>query len=91
MLPCQVMLAHAGDAKGVLARVPEAGGGIQSSAPKAFTLTKEHKAIFASERTRIQKAGGHVEKGRLAGMAMFLTSSDSNHQTWSHTSLLVLL
>ena len=35
---------------------------------KAITLTREHKAIYAQERTRIEKSGGFVSKdGRLGG------------------------
>lgn len=42
-------------------------GSDQSRAPKAITLTKEHKAIFRQERERIQRAGGVVSNGRLDG------------------------
>lgn len=34
---------------------------------KSITITKEHKAIYPSERQRIEKAGGSVQDGRLAG------------------------
>jgi len=35
---------------------------------KAIVLTREHKAIFPQERSRIQKAGGSVgSNGRLQG------------------------
>ena len=35
---------------------------------KAHMLTREHKALFPSERQRIEKAGGFVSKdGRLQG------------------------
>ena len=34
---------------------------------KAITLSKEHKAIHAAERMRIEKAGGSVHQGRLSG------------------------
>ena len=37
---------------------------------KAITLTQEHKAIMASEKARIERAGGQVSSnGRLAGAA----------------------
>ncbi|EIE23484.1 protein serine/threonine phosphatase 2C [Coccomyxa subellipsoidea C-169] len=52
-----------GDAKCVLGRIPSEGG-----APKAITLTRDHKAIYPQERTRIEKSGGFVSKdGRLGG------------------------
>ena len=35
---------------------------------KAHMLTREHKALFPSERQRIEKAGGFVSRdGRLQG------------------------
>ncbi|GLC68531.1 hypothetical protein PLESTF_000702200 [Pleodorina starrii] len=69
-----VLVANVGDAKCVLARLPEksAGGAAAAapaaageSKPKAIVLTKEHTALL--ERQRIEKAGGTVVNGRLAG------------------------
>ncbi|KAL3683245.1 hypothetical protein R1sor_001267 [Riccia sorocarpa] len=75
-----VFVANVGDAKAVLARVtPKADG--ESIARdktandvdrlillKGVVVTREHKAIYPKERTRIQKAGGYVEaNGRLLG------------------------
>ena len=51
----------------MLARVPEGMADSQDALPKAFTLTKEHKAILTAERARIHKSGGHVINGRLEG------------------------
>lgn len=63
-----VVLANIGDAKGVLARVPEGITETQTVAePKAITLTQEHKAILAAERARISRSGGQVVNGRLEG------------------------
>eukprot|EP00238_Polyblepharides_amylifera_P003771 CAMPEP_0196584024 /NCGR_PEP_ID=MMETSP1081-20130531/45507_1 /TAXON_ID=36882 /ORGANISM="Pyramimonas amylifera, Strain CCMP720" /LENGTH=301 /DNA_ID=CAMNT_0041905097 /DNA_START=174 /DNA_END=1076 /DNA_ORIENTATION=+ len=61
-------VANVGDAKAVLARAAgPSSAGQGSFALKALTLTKEHKAIFAPERARIEKAGGQVTEGRLQG------------------------
>uniref|UniRef100_A0A0D9XCE0 protein-serine/threonine phosphatase n=1 Tax=Leersia perrieri TaxID=77586 RepID=A0A0D9XCE0_9ORYZ len=62
-----VVVANAGDAKAVLARsISTDGEGV--SQLKAIVLTREHKAIFPQERSRIQKAGGSVgPNGRLQG------------------------
>ncbi|XP_020095037.1 probable protein phosphatase 2C 67 isoform X1 [Ananas comosus] len=58
-----VMVANIGDAKAVLARSSSADQRL-----KAIVLTREHKAIYTQERTRIQKAGGSVgSNGRLQG------------------------
>lgn len=46
----QVMVANIGDAKAVLARSSSADQRL-----KAIVLTREHKAIYTQERTRIQK------------------------------------
>ncbi|CAN6217277.1 unnamed protein product [Urochloa humidicola] len=67
-----VVVANAGDAKAVLARsISINGEGVvdeTKSQLKAIVLTREHKAIFPQERSRIQKAGGSVgSNGRLQG------------------------
>lgn len=67
-----VVVANAGDAKAVLARsISTDGQGVNDgtkSLLKAIVLTREHKAIFPQERSRIQKAGGSVgSNGRLQG------------------------
>ncbi|KAL6846376.1 hypothetical protein ACP4OV_023824 [Aristida adscensionis] len=67
-----VVVANAGDAKAVLARSTLTGDeGVfdgTKSQLKAIVLTREHKAIFPQERSRIQKAGGSVgPNGRLQG------------------------
>ena len=60
---CLFHTVSAGDAKCILGRMPSDGGAL-----KAITLTREHKAIYPPERTRIEKAGGFVSKdGRLGG------------------------
>jgi hypothetical protein len=55
----QVVVANAGDAKAVLGRsVSTDGEGVvddTKSQLKAIVLTREHKAIFPQERSRIQK------------------------------------
>ncbi|KAK6921251.1 PPM-type phosphatase-like domain [Dillenia turbinata] len=64
-----VFVANIGDAKAVVAR-SVTGDVVQegSSQLKAIVLTREHKAIYPQERTRIQKAGGSVgSNGRLQG------------------------
>jgi hypothetical protein len=54
-----VVVANAGDAKAVLARSTSTNGegvvGDTKSQLKAIVLTREHKAIFPQERSRIQK------------------------------------
>lgn len=67
-----VVVANAGDAKAVLARSTSTDGEGSlvdtKSLMKAIVLTREHKAIFPQERSRIQKAGGSVgPNGRLQG------------------------
>ncbi|KAG2642706.1 probable protein phosphatase 2C 67 isoform X1 [Panicum virgatum] len=67
-----VVVANAGDAKAVLAHSTstDGEGGVDDtkSQLKAIVLTREHKAIFPQERSRIQKAGGSVgSNGRLQG------------------------
>jgi len=64
-----VHMANLGDAKAVLARANATADGTQGGKEslRAITLTKEHKAIYAPERARIEKAGGHVTDGRLLG------------------------
>ncbi|KAF7065171.1 hypothetical protein CFC21_071321 [Triticum aestivum] len=67
-----VLVANAGDAKAVLARSTSTDGegavADTKSPLKAIVLTREHKAIFPQERSRIQKAGGSVgPNGRLQG------------------------
>ncbi|PON82280.1 Protein phosphatase [Trema orientale] len=67
-----VFVANIGDAKAVVAR-SSTSDGVQNdpngaSPLKAIVLTREHKAIYPQERTRIQKAGGIVSSnGRLQG------------------------
>ncbi|XP_038679100.1 probable protein phosphatase 2C 8 isoform X2 [Tripterygium wilfordii] len=66
----KVFIANIGDAKAVLARSFASDGLNHSdgaSPLKAIVLTREHKAIFPQERTRILKAGGTVTNGRLQG------------------------
>lgn len=41
---------------------------------RGITLTKDHLAIHASERTRIEKAGGVVSEGRLMGKTLISRS-----------------
>ncbi|KAM0927201.1 hypothetical protein ACQ4PT_003277 [Festuca glaucescens] len=67
-----VVVANAGDAKAVLARSTSTDGEVAvvdtKSLLKAIVLTREHKAIFPQERSRIQKSGGSVgPNGRLQG------------------------
>ncbi|KAM0874436.1 hypothetical protein ACQ4PT_037421 [Festuca glaucescens] len=56
-----VVVANAGDAKAVLARSISTDGEVAvvdtKSLLKAIVLTREHKAIFPQERSRIQKVG----------------------------------
>ncbi|KAM3256890.1 hypothetical protein ACQJBY_049346 [Aegilops geniculata] len=56
-----VVVANAGDAKAVLARSTSTDGegavADTKSPLKAIVLTREHKAIFPQERSRIQKVG----------------------------------
>ncbi|KAJ3709317.1 hypothetical protein LUZ61_013022 [Rhynchospora tenuis] len=60
------IVANIGDAKAVLARASTTNEG--ETTLKSIVLTREHKAIFPQERTRIQKAGGTVgPNGRLQG------------------------
>eukprot|EP00873_Tetraselmis_striata_P005819 jgi/Tetstr1/426083/TSEL_016414.t1 len=56
----RVVVANVGDVKAVLART-------QGEAVKAVTVTKDHKAIYPTERARIERAGGHIQSGRIAG------------------------
>lgn len=55
----KVFIANIGDAKAVLARsspTDESGNHTEACTPlKAIVLTREHKAIFPQERSRIQK------------------------------------
>ncbi|CAN8292723.1 unnamed protein product [Cochlearia groenlandica] len=72
ILDQKVFVANIGDAKAVLARsstANELGNHTEASNPlKAIVLTREHKAIYPQERSRIQKAGGVVSSnGRLQG------------------------
>ncbi|KAK2647971.1 hypothetical protein Ddye_015460 [Dipteronia dyeriana] len=64
-----VFVANIGDAKAVVARSSVADGSQKgSSSLKAIVVTREHKAIYPQERSRIQKAGGTVSSnGRLQG------------------------
>ncbi|KAM1238700.1 hypothetical protein ACFX2I_039377 [Malus domestica] len=67
-----VFVANIGDTKAVVARSSPVEGlqnGSNEACPlKAIVLTREHKAIYAQERARIQKAGGNVSSnGRLQG------------------------
>ncbi|KAL1224053.1 putative protein phosphatase 2C 8 [Cardamine amara subsp. amara] len=72
ILDQKVFIANIGDAKAVLARssaTNELGNHTEASNPlKAIVLTREHKAIYPLERSRIQKSGGVVSSnGRLQG------------------------
>ncbi|KAF3785386.1 putative protein phosphatase 2C 8 [Nymphaea thermarum] len=67
-----VIVANIGDAKAVLARSlgdgSQDGHDASSWLLKAIVVTRDHKAIYPQERTRIQKAGGSVaSNGRLQG------------------------
>ncbi|PRQ15975.1 putative protein-serine/threonine phosphatase [Rosa chinensis] len=67
-----VFVANIGDAKAVVARSSPVdalqNGSDEARLLKAIVLTREHKAIYAQERARIQKAGGSVSSnGRLQG------------------------
>ncbi|KAF5842845.1 phosphatase 2C-like domain-containing protein [Dunaliella salina] len=63
------LVANCGDAKCVLARIADKDrpGGIKAGALRALVLTKDHLAIYPSERARIEKAGGSISEGRLQG------------------------
>ncbi|WZZ57927.1 hypothetical protein YC2023_058034 [Brassica napus] len=68
----KVFIANIGDAKAVLARsstTNESGSHTEACNPlKAIVLTREHKAIYPQERSRIQKSGGVVSSnGRIQG------------------------
>ncbi|KAI3900577.1 hypothetical protein MKW92_028051 [Papaver armeniacum] len=68
----KVFVANIGDAKAVVARsssVNDSQSHLDGTNPlKAIVLTREHKAIYPQERTRILKAGGSVSSnGRLQG------------------------
>lgn len=68
----KVFVANIGDAKAVVARsssVNDSQSHLDGANPlKAIVLTREHKAIYPQERTRILKAGGSVSSnGRLQG------------------------
>ncbi|XP_010537477.1 PREDICTED: probable protein phosphatase 2C 8 [Tarenaya hassleriana] len=72
ILDQKVFIANIGDAKAVVARSSTTNGSDspskESNFLKAILLTREHKAIFPQERTRIQKAGGSISSnGRLQG------------------------
>ncbi|KAG1658060.1 hypothetical protein FOA52_008314 [Chlamydomonas sp. UWO 241] len=60
------LVANVGDAKAVLARVSDKAG--SEGQVKGLVLTREHLALHAVERARIQRAGGFVSAdGRLNG------------------------
>lgn len=64
------IVANIGDAKCVLARRPQmdAAAGSAQGALRAVVLTKDHLAMYPEERSRVEKAGGHVTAdGRLNG------------------------
>lgn len=68
----RIFVANIGDAKAVVARSTGTDGlqnHLDNQTPlKAIVVTREHKAIYPQERTRIQKAGGSVStNGRLQG------------------------
>ncbi|AEE29666.1 Protein phosphatase 2C family protein [Arabidopsis thaliana] len=72
ILDQKVFVANIGDAKAVLARsstTNELGNHTEAGNPlKAIVLTREHKAIYPQERSRIQKSGGVISSnGRLQG------------------------
>ena len=60
----QVVVANAGDAKAVLARSTSTDGegavADTKNPLKAIVLTREHKAIFPQERSRIQKVNSFI-------------------------------
>ncbi|CAN1159225.1 Probable protein phosphatase 2C 8 [Linum perenne] len=67
-----VFVANIGDSKAVLGRSSTTDGTQNASDGtsqlKAIVLTREHKAIYPQERSRIQKAGGSVSSnGRVQG------------------------
>ncbi|KAJ3683422.1 hypothetical protein LUZ60_013649 [Juncus effusus] len=63
-----VIIANIGDAKAVLARNSISTSKEAEITLKAIVLTREHKAIFPEERSRIEKAGGSVgANGRIQG------------------------
>ncbi|KAF3342014.1 hypothetical protein FCM35_KLT00652 [Carex littledalei] len=72
-----VVVANIGDAKAVLARASTTNEG--ETTLKSIILTREHKAIFPQERTRIQKVFGpsdaveFVQK-QLKGFELFAFS-----------------
>ena len=61
----QVVVANIGDAKAVLARASTTTEG--ETTLKSIVLTREHKAIFPQERTRIQKVEYFIIKKKLQG------------------------
>jgi len=87
-----VVVANAGDAKAVLARSTstDGEGGVDDtkSQLKAIVLTREHKAIFPQERSRIQKAGGSVgSNGRLQGRIEVSRAFGASLRRFADTSL----
>jgi len=85
-----VWIAHVGDSKAVLGRVPQAASvspaepppssasSCSSSTPaplQCIQLTTDHTSVLAAERRRIEKAGGTIDsEGRVNG-AINLTRS----------------
>eukprot|EP00002_Diphylleia_rotans_P032576 TRINITY_DN6852_c0_g2_i5.p1 TRINITY_DN6852_c0_g2~~TRINITY_DN6852_c0_g2_i5.p1 ORF type:complete len:366 (+),score=89.42 TRINITY_DN6852_c0_g2_i5:52-1149(+) len=57
-------VANVGDSRAILGREAEESGSVVL---KSMALGIEHKAILFDERKRIEKAGGFVEDGRVAG------------------------
>eukprot|EP00803_Ostreobium_quekettii_P000578 evm.model.scf_964EXC.3 EVM.evm.TU.scf_964EXC.3 scf_964EXC:13598-17520(+) len=60
-----VFVGNVGDAKCVLGRISDKDE--SKDQLKALMLTKEHLAIYPQERARIERSGGSVTEGRLAG------------------------
>ncbi|KAM0927202.1 hypothetical protein ACQ4PT_003277 [Festuca glaucescens] len=74
-----VVVANAGDAKAVLARSTSTDGEVAvvdtKSLLKAIVLTREHKAIFPQERSRIQKVFGPSDAVEFVQKQLKETSS----------------
>jgi integrin-linked kinase-associated serine/threonine phosphatase 2C len=74
-----VWIAHVGDSKAVLGRIPQSAAPASAVAPagqsaaapaplQCIQLTTDHTSVLAAERRRIEKAGGSVDsEGRING------------------------